>query len=202
MKAMKIMTAEQLLRDLASHSMTVLLDNGVYRHLKFKAAKDSWNMWFEIITWPGSLTIKGDMGTWCFSRVDDMFTFFRSSAELKINASYWQEKIESESRFGGPSKKFQADIFKQSILDRLADYDEPESKAEIIGALEEEVFREEDESSARRALAEFKHEGFTFQDSWEISGHGYTYHFLWCLYAIVWGIQQYDAVRVGEAVAL
>ena len=72
-----------------------------YRHLLFRQP-NSGNMWFEIITWPDSLMIRGDMGSWSFSRVQDMFTFFRSD-QLKINPSYWTEKIDSESRFGGPS---------------------------------------------------------------------------------------------------
>ena len=44
----------------------------------------------------------------------------------------------------------------------------------------------------RRAIAEFKHDDFELTDSWEISGNRYTLHFIWCLYAIVWGIDQYD----------
>jgi hypothetical protein len=187
------MNAEQLLVDVTNHKLTVRLDSGVYRHLVFRQPSNSWNMWFEIITWPGSLTIHGDMGTWSFSRVNDMFTFFRSG-QLRINASYWCEKISSESRFGGPSEKFNADTFKVNVLSSLDGYGlSDQQKADIVEALEEEVFGEEDESAARRALSDFKHEDFTFSDSWEIGGKGYAYHYLWCLHAIVWGIQQYDA---------
>ena len=73
---------------------------------------------------------------------------------------------------------------------------EESRKAEVIEALEDEVFGEEDESTARRALADFSHGNFTFSDSWEIKAQPYTYHFLWCLHAIVWGIQQYDAMKI------
>ena len=69
---MKIMDADQLLRDVAKHKMTVRLDNGLYRHLLFRQP-DTSNLWFEIVTWPHCLTIHGDMGTWSFSRVEDMF---------------------------------------------------------------------------------------------------------------------------------
>jgi|SRR5665213_1794470 len=125
----KPMNAEQFLADVANHELTIKQDNGLYRHLYFRQLGNS-NMWFEIVTWPGALTINGDMGSWSFSRVDDMFRFFRSK-ELRINSSYWAEKITSESRYGGK---------------------------------------------------------------------GYTYHFLWCLHAIVWAIQQYDAARVATPV--
>jgi hypothetical protein len=185
----KIMGSEQFLADVANHGLKVRLDNGLHRHLMFRQP-GSGNMWFEIVTWPGSLAINGDMGAWTFSRVDDMFTFFRSK-ELKINAQYWCEKVQAESRFGGPSEKFNADTFKANVLSSLDGYDSV--PADTIEALEEQVFGEEDESTARRALADFEHAGFTFSDSWEIGGNAYTYHFLWCLYAIVWAIQRYDA---------
>jgi hypothetical protein len=152
-------------------------------------------MWFEVVTWPGSLAIHGDMGTWTFSRVDDMFTFFRSK-ELKINAQYWCEKVGAESRFGGPSEKFNSDTFKANVISSLDNYDlDKTENTAVIEALERDVFCEEDEASVRRALANFSHDGFTFSDSWEINGNAYTYHFLWCLHAIVWAIQQYDAAE-------
>lgn len=202
----KPMTSAQFLADVAAHRMATRQDSGLYRHLVFRQPENSWNMWFEVVTWPGSLTIQGDMGTWSFSRVEDMFTFFRS-ATLRINASYWGEKITSESRFGGPSRKFNMDTFQANVISSLDGYGLSETeRAEVVEALEEDVFGD-DESTARRALADFKHDDFEFSDSWEIEGTGYTYHYLWCLHAIVWAIQQYDAataasVHVAAGVAL
>ncbi len=190
----RTMDANQLLADLAEHKMALRIDNGEYRHLLFRQPA-SGNMWFEIVTWPGSLTIHGDMGTWSFSRVKDMFTFFRSD-RLQINASYWHEKITSESRFGGPSRNFDPDTFKKNVLSSLDGYGlSAPLRASIVASLEDEVFCEEDESSARRALYYFKRDGFKFSDAWEIDGEAYSFHYLWCLYAIVWGVQQYDAAK-------
>ena len=36
-------------------------------------------------------------------------------------------------------------------------------------------------------------------DTWEISGDAFVYHYLWCLYAIVWAIQQYGSVKAAES---
>ena len=194
---------ESFLTDVAGHAMAVMQDNGVYRHLRFRKPASS-NMWFDLVTWPGNLAIRGDMGTWVFSRVEDMFTFFRSrDRQLRINESYWCEKIESESRFGGPSRKFAPDLFKANVLSALDGYDlGGYEKEEIVAVLQEEVFALEDEPSARAALADFEYNKFSFQDTWEINGQGYAYHFIWCLYAIVWGIQQYEAVLpTGDAAA-
>lgn len=195
---MKTLTAEQFLLDVANHKMACASDNGLYRHLRFRQPEpNSWNLHFEIITWPGSLTIHGDMGTWSFSRVEDMFTFFRSE-ELRINASYWWEKITGESRFAGPAKQFDHDIFKANVLSHLGDCEfEDTVKSTITEELEDEVFCE-DESTARRALADYKCGEFSFSDSWEINGDGYSYHFLWCLFAIVWAIQKYDAAKQAK----
>jgi hypothetical protein len=196
----KQVSAESFLKDVATHAMVIHLDNGPYRHLSFRRpAPNSWNQWFELVTWPGKLTISGDMGTWVFARVSDMFTFFRSRPGcLYINASYWEEKIEAESRFGGPALQFSPERFKDAVLNSLEGYglDEPD-KAGVIAALEEEVFSEEVEDLAYQALREFRHIEFTFNDASEISGRDYSFHYLWCLHAIVWGIQQYDATK-GE----
>jgi len=196
-----MMDAQQFLRDVASHRMEVLLDNGVYRHLKFRnTPPNSWNQWFELVTWPGSLAIHGDMGSWTFSRTPDMFDFFRSSDQLRINASYWCEKVQAESRFGGPSMKFNAHTFEANIRSSLEGYSlSDEDKATVLEGLKEEVFGEDHEETARQALESFRAlRGFHFTYCYEIQGRGYTFHFLWCLYAIVWGIQQYDRIKAGQ----
>lgn len=125
---MRELTAEQFLKDVANHQMESRMENGIYRHLVFRqSGEHSWNMWFGIVTWPGWLTIYGDMGTWTFSRVEDMFCFFRDE-KLRINASYWAEKLQHGTHGGRDGAR------------------------------------------------------------------------VWCLYAIVWAIQQYDAAHVQTAV--
>lgn len=196
---MKQMDANQFLADVANHKMTVLVNAGLYRHLRFRRADDNFHMWFEVVTWPDCLAIRGDIGRWSFSRVEDMFTFFRSameSKELKINASYWHEKVESESRFGGPARKFNEEYFRKNVIDALDGYGlKKKRKTEIILAMDEEVFTGDNEMDIRSNLDRFKCGDFSFHDSWEVHGEDYTYHYLWCLYAIVWAIQQYDAVH-------
>ncbi|MEN5374297.1 hypothetical protein [Stenotrophomonas hibiscicola] len=39
-------------KDTAEHQMEVLLDNGVYRHLRFKRP-GSYAFSFDVVTWPG-----------------------------------------------------------------------------------------------------------------------------------------------------
>lgn len=185
-------------KDVRDHKMTVLLDQGTHRHLRFSKPGCS-NHWFEIVTWPGCLSIGGDMGTWVFSRVEDMFRFFRSSGELRINPSYWSEKLQNGVH-GGKDKcqEFSAELFKEEVLERLEGWDlSPEALVAVTSELEEEVFNQEydSEHAYYSALYEFSSNGVQF-DCEMPDGKQYGYHYLWCLHGIVWGIQQYDQLAM------
>lgn len=230
-------TAEQFLKEVAEHQMKVLLENGIYRHLKFNAPKNSWNMWFELITWPGKLTISGDMGTWTFSRLEDMFNFFRSSREMAINPSYWAEKLQGGVHGGSDSAKdYDQERFGRQLLAQLSEYYgfEGEDLAELTQAVKDEVLTDDWEGAVKTAARDFTHRfqnganpcprcqghrstlsvcsnrdcyggeirrKFQF-DSCEIpDGKDYCYYFIWCCYAVVWGIQQWDKAKTVEVAA-
>jgi len=63
---------DRFLNDIANHSMSIVRDDGVYRHLVFSNNGSS-VFRFELITWPGYLAYTGDMGAFVFSRLNDMF---------------------------------------------------------------------------------------------------------------------------------
>ncbi len=191
---------EEFLRDVQRHAMTVKLDQGIYRHIRFAQPKNS-NMWFEICTWPGVLTIHGDMGTWTFSRIEDMFTFFRDD-KLRINADYWAEKLQHGIHDGRDgAKAWDNDLFRKQLLDQLDSHDmEPEDRECVVQALRDEVLYLDSRHELMVAASEFwcvlPDRKFTFDPCELPDGKEYAYHFIWCLYAIVWGIQQYDHARV------
>ena len=201
------LTAEQFLSDVKFHEMKVVADTQEFRHLIFrKPMPNAWHQWFEILTWQGALTIRGDMGCWTFARLSDMFEFFRVRPSfgdsLEINPSYWSEKLESESRFGGPARQFNVDRFKEEVLTSLDNYGLSKVECfEIICALREQhIFNhEESEVEIRNAVANFKHDGFSFSNTWELSGMEYSLHFLWACYAIAWAIQKYDLRKLQLA---
>jgi hypothetical protein len=194
------MTAEVFLKDVAEHAMAVKLDDGTYRHLRFQKPKSS-NLWFDLVTWPGVLTIHGDMGTWTFSRVEDMFTFFRDD-KLRINAHYWSEKLQHGTHGGRDGAKvFEEDLFRQQMIEHLNHYDfDDEDRAAVKQALDDDVLSQDGKWDLMIAARDFRvklpNRGDFYFDSCELpTGKEYAYHFLWCLYAIVWGIQQYDAAK-------
>ena len=171
------------------------MQNGIYRHLRFKDPETS-DMYFDIITAPGLLLYRGDMGCFEFERLPDMFDFFRRD-ELTINTGYWAEKIEGVDKNRGIKnyceQKFIAHI-KELAEDYLSDNEEID-RDEFYSDLEGEVLsKAEFEAEARHAADDFQFYGNTvFHDLWESRFDVYTNRFLWCCYAIVWAIKQFDS---------
>ncbi len=205
-------TEEQFLKDTASHQMTVIRDDGCHRHIRFRR-KESRSYWFDLITWPGALCIDGDMGTFVFRRLEDMFEFFRTDREyttrhgvqLAINPGYWSEKLQApKSR---DAHEFSADIFRRLVKAAFDDYvaegaidAEPGASHQLWAELEAEVLCVADDGEVRaydaaREFSSLVAKDFNMHDCWEWSCREYTYHFLWCCYAIAWGIKTYDDVK-------
>ena len=212
-------TEAVFLKDVSKHKMEVLLDNGIYRHLRFKG-EPSWNQSLNVVTWPGRLAYTGDMGTFVFARLEDMFQFFRTRpsgdpAKLYINTGYWGEKLEAIDRDhrNSSERAFSADLFREKVEEHVAEWIEEYSlteteQQELRADIEDEVLRfdEDGEHEARRALSDFsaivgEHE-FQFQDTWEWDLREYTFRFVWCCYAIAWAIRQYDAKQHEPEAAL
>lgn len=196
-------TEEKFLLDVAEHQMIIMRDAGTDRHLRFKRANTS-NQYFDLITWPGVLCYHGDMGTFVFSRIEDMFEFFREyeqSGPLKINLGYWAEKLRAVTRHDG-YEKFSSDLFKQRVMEYAKDCgaDRP-----TMNVIRDEVLpkAEDGEQMAYYAAYNFEHDGFRLTDFYEINCREYTYYFVWCCYAIVWAIRQYDkykAMKTGTEI--
>lgn len=194
----------QFLEDTANHGMTVHLDNGLYRHVQFKR-QGSCIYAFDLVTWPGHLSISGDMGTFTFRRLDDMFEFFRSDPkERGPSFGYWAQKCQAMDTRGSGIREYSYDKFKQAIADEIKEAVESGELVvtdELNEALEE--LRDEGECSlecAYRAIESFNdtRSEYRFQDFHEHDLMEFSYTFLWCCYAIQWGIQQYDAAKAGS----
>ncbi len=186
---------ENFPKDVADHTMEVRLDSGIHRDLHFSNRGSSINA-FSLTTWTGHLAISGDMGTFVFSRLPDMFRFFRGD---RINAHYWMEKLEAVDRSTGDAMQFSPDKFLTRLREMVEENfeDEPARRAEILEDMKDVCTDGDDESSIRRAWNDFKSGDFSFTDLWEVRGRVYTYRFIWACHAIVWGIAQYDATKAA-----
>ena len=185
--------------DIKDHQMEILQDDGLHRHLVFSKVEHSWHYRFNIITTPGQLTITGDMGTYVFARIEDMFKFFHGY----VNAGYWGEKLQAIDKHCG-YREHSEDRFKRFVLEdfweRRTEYDVTEA-AKIWADIREDMFGYfTDITSTHECiglLTRFDSYGFTYMDAWEHDFEEYSAQYLWCCHAILWAIEQYRAERAG-----
>ena len=200
---------ESFLKDVADHKIEIIRDNGVNRHIRFRR-DNSYAYGFDLITWKGHLCYTGDMGTYVFARIEDMFNFFimdksdfnhSHKNKLNINTGYWAEKVLSMDRHG-KIKEFSSELFEAAIKDYFESYfentDDVDEKEDCWEEIESRVlsYSEENEYAAMDAAIKFEHNGFEFVDFFETNCREYTLHYIWCLYAIVWGILKYRKLLV------
>ena len=191
--------------DTAQHRLTVLRDDGLYRHLRFRrhvtrddgTASPSWQYWFDLVTWPGNLVIRGDMGTFAFARQAylDVAAFFRRQ---RVNPGYWAEKLKAPAPAG--VLEYSEDLFRQVVFEMFSDAARAGTAPRgTAAALREALTINEtgSEDAARQVLADFKHDGFRFHDTWELDFRTWSYPYLWCCHAIVWGIARYDEAKAA-----
>ena len=195
-------TLEQFLDDVKNHELTIHKNDGVYRHLTFATPNDC-NQHFNITTFPDHLVITGDMGTLVFSRLHDMFDFFRSD-DLRINPDYWAEKIQSASYQGKIESysEFDTDEVKRCAQEDLDDFLEQNmlselDKEELLEEFDSEILHSEDEYEIVEAISNFSFKDFKFDEFHWGGCRVYTYSYIWLCYAIVWGIKKFDELNEG-----
>jgi hypothetical protein len=183
------------------------MDIGLYRDLVFKRPGTIVNS-FRLITVPGLLLYTGDMGTYEFERLPDMFDFFRGSMDM----GYWAEKCEAADRDG--IWEFSRDKFRQYAEECLAEYKESDCyRAQVLSNANgpvrfDETFRQVVAEAENRNDAQTIMEDGNFYpfklvhapdifgfDNWELDFNDFTYRFKWCCHAIQWGIKQYDSLK-------
>ncbi|ENC6657642.1 hypothetical protein ABKY47_002091 [Aeromonas hydrophila] len=206
-------TKESFLCCVASHQMTVHRDDGTYRHLTF-ANPETWNQHFHITTWPGHLAISGDMGTYVYARLDDMFHFFRNTSDdWGVNHAYWSKKLEAPKH--EHVREFDIGKVHENLRDEFEGWErdfrddyapDTEEEAEALEARiqeERELFQDlldtGDEWGAVERIREWdpRGDGVCLDGFFEGDYTTPTYHYVWCCYAIVWAIRQYDASQLA-----
>jgi len=151
---------------------------------------DSFHYAFDIVTYPGTLVVTGDMGSYTFQRLIDMFHFFNQE---HINTQYWGEKLVAHSN--NDFKRYSPSDLEEYVKDHFECRKEEYSEEERIAlwAEIESVLGAENEYEAHDALSNFEDDntGYTFEDSWEADLWHYSYRFIWICYAIQYGVSTY-----------
>lgn len=195
--------------DTTNHELTILHDEGLYRHLRVKKSGSS-SYWFDVITWPGNLTITGDMGTYSFAREQDMFPWFGYD-RAAINPQYWSQKLQAADKNTGV-REYSREVLIEAIREHLTGgwtvLDE-DALAEVRRDVDEKLLDEDGyhgydtstEQGAHDALNRYAGpNGFEFVDAWEWDLTEYSYQYLWCCHAILDAIRRYRAVKTPALV--
>lgn len=186
------LTKEQFLGHVKDHEMKIIREDGLYRHIEFRNKNGCSNQYFHLVTWPGYLAYTGDMGCFVFSRIKDMFGFFRGN---DINPGYWAEKCESQDVATHGIREFSVDEFRDAVLNETRSHFDLGEDAEIPEVIIDEIeplLDASDEYECIAAMRDFDSELIEFTDFWENKLTRGTYHYIWACYAIQWGIAKYD----------
>ena len=203
-------TEESFLKDVADHEISVISDDGVNRHIRFRKP-GTICMGFDLITWPGHLCYTGDMGTYVFSRVQDMFDFFRSDkvysntrgdVSLAINPRYWSEKLLAVDRYDG-FQEWGREKFVSLLRGQFTEWAREQGWSEEDQLDFEEQFEDlawvcanSSKNEAYSAVIDFSvGEKRPFADWRDVNTDVLTDRYLWCCYALVWGIKKYDETK-------
>jgi len=184
--------------DIKDHSLEILKDDDLYRHLKM-SRNGSCSYHFYITTWPGYLCISGDMGAFVFSRIPDMFEFFRGNRG-DINPGYWGEKLDAISKSG--FMEYDSDRFEKYIRDQIEEWKEANPNHKDVDDILEEIDNtvlcyvdNEHEIFSKLYDYDDEHGIFCLDDLSSWSYKSYTFRYIWCLYAIVHAINLYDKTK-------
>lgn len=193
--------------DSQHHTLTVLRDDHLYRHLRFRDPGTSL-YWYDLITWPGGLLFDGDYGTWAFRREPDMLAWFADDRSPDINPGYWAEKVTA-----GQATGYDPDVAGRLVTAAFDDWASDNgwplaSTAECWEAVADDVLAHvEDEAEIRTRLADFTYPfsgsldapRLKFTDTWEWDLSGFRFQFLWACFAIRHGVNRYRAHRIETA---
>lgn len=192
--------AARFARETRGHKMTVLHEDGLYRHLKF-ADPDGGFYRFDLLTWPHNAFLRGDGFSFGFSiyPTKDIFDMFRGSSSGGITPGYWQEKVTA-----GKVKDWSEDLFRAWVLDEAA---KGESRYPgLVEAVGKQILHSDEHSTeyqgtAEYAVASFSHGDYRLRlpNHWDESFEDYSWEYLFACHAVLFGIRQYDAARKAVA---
>ncbi|QFG14865.1 hypothetical protein SEA_LYMARA_64 [Arthrobacter phage Lymara] len=192
---------EEMLRgfnaDVAGGTLTLVHDSGLHRYLTFRPRGGNF-CWFDIITSPGQLTIRGDMGDYMFAREQDML---RDFFHRNVNPSYWAEKVLAEDVHSAV-REYSFDRFKASVLHDFwharEDYTPEQARAlweeiRATGPLDDyaDVHHLNGAVDALQTFRAESVDGFSFDTHGYEDFEDYGHHFLWCCHAVLFAARAY-----------
>jgi hypothetical protein len=204
---------ERFAAEVEGATMTVMRDEGLHRHLTFRFPRASWK-WCEIVTWPGVLTLRGGLGCWSFTRVEDMLGFFRPMGQHdRIDPVRWGDTLVPGS--GSEVKVYDADRARAYVRQAVAEavkkhghisaedaeewlfsdyaFAEFDTEANLMRTLGRFEGRIDGNRPLGDSLEEFMASEFHFPvQDWDL--YRYSDWFLLSCVALRWAVNQYAAL--------
>jgi len=197
-------------RDTRDHTLTVLHDSGVYRHLRFNAPGHG-SYAFEIISSLGTLTITGDMGSFTFCQTAEMFHYFRGA----FKPERWATKVvngvaggrDEVSEFSDPAfthwvqedyleTKDEVDPGIAQQLKQLLDDTFLSGNAANIGSADEALWMLDELDLPDELGGQYADAAHSVKEWMRLK-----YHFVWCTAAILTGIRTFEAHQQEAKIA-
>lgn len=197
----------RFLAEVGKHKLTILHDDGLYRHLY--VGQPGTGIWsWSVVTWPGHIAVTGDIGEgYTFTRLEDMFEFFRRNPNQldTINSDYWAEKL---VRRDG-AQVYSQEKFQDNVDDVVDDWCATLSKKDrkaLRAAVQEEIHDQIEGYYATdyRTVEQFRFRDSTgyehyFADFWDYSANVHDSGLLRAMHAIVRAIHMYDEQKAVTA---
>lgn len=190
---------ERFNRETSGHRLTVLRDEGLYRHLRSTNPQYGALYGFDLITWPNGLLIRGDGPNFVFALhpTADLFEMFRGSSSGGINPGYWKEKVRA-----GQVKAWSEELFRTWLVKAAR---AEEARHPGLGAAVRSEILDNDEHSlefeegARYAVGAFEYKGYRlrYPAKWERDFDDWSWEYLWACHAILRGIAEYDRAKAA-----
>nr|WP_233109105.1 hypothetical protein [Streptomyces sp. 14R-10] len=193
---------EQFASEAEGAGVSVLKDDGVYRHLRIHLPRASWK-WCEVVTWPGALTLNGGLGCWTFTvPEEDPLGLFRPNPHSeRVNPLYWEGKLAPGSKARVYSTSRATAYIRQDVAEAADDF------PGLAGDVDSDLLDGSPcvdlstEGGLRAALAAFEemhgatYEGWRFPvESWDLKRFD-PWFVLSCV-VLPWAVEQYDATLV------
>ncbi|MCK1813315.1 hypothetical protein MTQ13_03345 [Streptomyces sp. XM4011] len=192
-------------RDTTRHRLTILHDDGLYRHLRWMSPRGAGYL-CELVTWPGWLAIRGTANaSYMFGHATDMLGFFRGA---DVTPGSWAERL---PRGRDSALEYSADVTRRLVRERTSAAIQSGTAPRGLGvAVRKEILTSGAlyyESTAKDALRAFTHKGWSFGlrssdlRDWAVRGwelRDYRLDYLLACQAIAAIVRAYDEATATQ----
>lgn len=193
---------ESFAGDVAGHVMLLNHDQGDYKHLCFRSP-GGFRHWFDLILWPGNITIDGDWGLWTFKRPRDEQLLLPVDGWPHWLFGEWERQLRSTDPRHSTRELTEESFFEVMLRHmgrHLEDMEDDEAQKWAELAEEWASYGDEDPERAFEEARDYRDEdGRRPFDDFYLgdSACDFTKAFAWSVLAIRWGLAKYNEHKKG-----